>query len=205
MKIIVGLGNPGSEYAKTRHNAGFFAVDSLKLSLSPEDSTGFSYNKRFDAEIFESNSKGEKLIIIKPHTFMNLSGECVSRVMQFYKAGIDDLVVIHDDVDIPLGEARVKLSGGSAGHKGIQNIIDVLGSDEFVRVRIGIMPIDGSTEIMEDTGNSIDTKDFVLSKFADREQKVIANIIEIVNKYILQFIGSKEMIRATTLKTQNTA
>jgi PTH1 family peptidyl-tRNA hydrolase len=203
MKIIVGLGNPGEKYKNTRHNVGFFAVDSFAKML--DSNSEFRFNKKFNAEIFESVSKGEKVIIIQPHTFMNLSGECASNTLQFYKADISDLIVIHDDIDLLLGEARTKLEGGSAGHKGIQNIIDVLGSDRFARIRIGIMPIDGGTQIMSNQDSQIETKDFVLSQFTDREEKIIENVVAISNDYLLRSIVLNEPLKATTLRTQTSA
>lgn len=205
MKIIVGLGNPGEKYNLTRHNVGFMTVDKLaqESEIAPVgDQIKFDYDKKSNTEIAGTKAKGEKIIIIKPHTFMNLSGEAVSKVMQFYKADISDLIVIHDDVDIPLGEVRIKLDGSSAGHRGVQNIIDMLGSDRFIRVRIGIMPTLGGAQVTEDMDGPIETKDFVLAKFADREVKIVDNIIDIINEYLLKYIGAKEPVKATTLSTK---
>lgn len=205
MKIIVGLGNPGEKYNLTRHNVGFMTVEKLaqESEIAPVgDQIDFNYDKKSNTEIAGTKAKGEKIIIIKPHAFMNLSGEAVSKVMQFYKADISDLIVIHDDVDIPLGEAKIKLDGSSAGHKGVQNIIDMLGSDRFIRIRIGIMPTLGGAKVTEDMDGPIETKDFVLAKFADREVKIIDNIIDIINEYILGYIGAKEPVKATTLSTK---
>ncbi|MFA7244407.1 MAG: aminoacyl-tRNA hydrolase [Patescibacteria group bacterium] len=204
MKIIVGLGNHGKEYEGTRHNAGFFAIDALlkEKELCVENENELHFDKKFNAEICQVSTKGEKVIFVKPNTFMNLSGEAVNKILQFYKAGIGQLIVYHDDIDIPVGHAQIKLKGGSAGHNGIQNIIDTLGSDGFIRVRIGILPINGGEQVVEKVDGPIDTKDFVLSKFSDREKKIIDSAIDIANEYILNFIGSKEPIKATTLSTK---
>ena len=205
MKLIVGLGNPGQNYKQTRHNVGFFAVDKLvqMAEIAPAgENINFVFDKKFNAEIATVSIKGEKIIIIKPHTFMNLSGESISKIIQFYKADTSDLVVIHDDIDVPLGEARVRLEGSSAGHKGIQNIIEQVSTDSFARIRIGIKFIGGGDQKVENIGGPIDTKDFVLAKFEDRETKIIDNIVDIVNEFLVKCLGSKEPLKAASLKTK---
>jgi len=142
MKLIVGLGNPGKEYEKTRHNVGFVVVDLL-----------------VESDQFDST----KAKFIKPQTFMNNSGQEVKKMADYYKIAAKDITVIHDDIDLPLGEIKVQESRGSAGHKGVQSIIDALGTNDFTRVRIGIRP----EEL------TMDTDKFVLEKFTSQEQEII--------------------------------
>lgn len=136
MKIIVGLGNPGEEYKGTFHNVGFALVDAFcnKESIVPN----FTENKKFKAEILEINLNNEKIILAKPLTFMNNSGEAVSKIVNFYKITPQELVVIHDDLDIEFGKIKISYSRSSAGHKGVLSIIKYLGSEDFCRIRIGI-------------------------------------------------------------------
>ncbi len=133
MKIIVGLGNPGRMYAKTRHNAGFLALDRLADELGIDVSV-----KKFKALIGEGFYQGEKVILVKPQTFMNLSGEAVGALMSYYKCDLDDMLVISDDLDLPLGSVRIKAKGSSGGQRGIESIIQHLKSSNFHRLRIGI-------------------------------------------------------------------
>lgn len=135
MKIIVGLGNPGKEYEKTRHNAGAMCVDLLceKLNL-PE----FKSQKKFGALISEGAHENEKIILTKPQTFMNLSGESVQKLVNFYNCPLENLIVIYDDVDLPLGEIRVRPDGSAGSHNGMKSVTQSLGSTAFPRVRIGI-------------------------------------------------------------------
>lgn len=204
MKIIIGLGNPGEKYEGTRHNAGFMFVDELVCAkeIAPvEGCLKFELNKKFDALIADTSFKGEKMIIAKPQTYMNLSGQSVRRLLDFYKADIADIIVVSDDVDLPLGSSRVRHDGSSGGQKGLQNIIDVLGSDIFTRIRIGIKYIGGSTAQTEDK-NRYDTADFVLSKFDDREIDIVDSIIGDTIAYILPFIAKEEQIPAHTLEVK---
>lgn len=133
MYLIVGLGNPGREYVNTRHNIGFEAIDVLCGKY------GVTLNKtKFRADCGEGFIAGEKAIFIKPQTYMNLSGESVREFAEFYKADIDHIIVLFDDVALPVGRLRVRPKGSAGGHNGIKNIIYQLGSEEFARVRIGI-------------------------------------------------------------------
>jgi PTH1 family peptidyl-tRNA hydrolase len=133
MKIIVGLGNPGKKYEGTRHNAGFMVIDRFaeKLEIKIE-------KKKFSALIGETTVKGEKCLLVKPQTYMNLSGEAVLAVKQFYKAQPEDIIVVYDDMDLPVGKIRIRKQGGSGGHKGMISIISCLGTENFIRIRIGI-------------------------------------------------------------------
>ena len=133
MKLIVGLGNPGKEYAKTRHNMGFMTIDrlcdELNIDVDKEDFKGVYGRFKY---------QGEDIFILKPYTYMNLSGQSVKALMSYFKIDIKDLIVVYDDLALPPGKMRMRPSGSSGGQKGIQNIIDLLGTSEIKRIRIGI-------------------------------------------------------------------
>lgn len=162
MKLIVGLGNPGNEYVKTRHNAGFLLIDRLceKLGLTLDK------NKcRALYGIYRHN--GEKIIIAKPLTFMNLSGNAVSSLMHFYGIAPEDLIVVHDDLDLPLGKLRLRSQGSSGGQKGMASIINALGTSKINRMRIGIS-----------NDKNIDTKDYVLGRFSKEDEAVLNEVLD---------------------------
>ena len=133
MKLFVGLGNPGKEYEMTRHNAGFTVLDDLasKWHLSFDQ-------EKFNATFAKTKINDETIILLKPLTYMNNSGEAVQRFMQFYKLNREDIIVVHDDLDLPVGKLRIREKGSSGGQKGMQNIIDLLKTDEIKRIRVGI-------------------------------------------------------------------
>lgn len=133
MKIFVGLGNPTPEYAATKHNVGFMLADSLANKLSATN-----WHEKFNALVAESFFDGEKILIVKPQTFMNLSGEAVAPIVNFYKIDVENLVVVHDDMDLPLGTIRLRPKGSGGGHHGIESIIQHLGTQNFPRIRIGV-------------------------------------------------------------------
>ena len=162
MKLIVGLGNPGMEYVKTRHNAGFLLIDRLceKLDLTLDKS-------KCKAIYGIYRHKGEKIIIAKPQTYMNLSGQAVISLMHFYDVATEDLIVVHDDLDLPLGKLRLRSQGSSGGQKGMGNIIDLLGTSKINRIRIGIS-----------NDKQIDTKDYVLGRFSSEDEKVLDEVLE---------------------------
>lgn len=170
MKLIVGLGNPGLEYKKTRHNIGFNVLDLLtdKYNIS------FTENKKFNALEAITNINNEKVIFIKPLSFMNLSGNVVIKYINYYNVDLDDLFVIHDDLDMPLGKIRIAYDSSSGGHNGIKNIIDNLNSQKFLRLKIGIS-----------NDKTLDTKDYVLGKFSKEEEETLDNtyskLMNIVN------------------------
>ena len=161
MKLIVGLGNPGMEYVKTRHNAGFLLIDRLceKLDLTLDKS-------KCKAIYGIYRHKGEKIIIAKPQTYMNLSGQAVISLMHFYDVATEDLIVVHDDLDLPLGKLRLRYQGSSGGQKGMGNIIDLLGTSKINRMRIGIS-----------NDKQIDTKDYVLGRFSSEDEKVLDEVL----------------------------
>jgi peptidyl-tRNA hydrolase, PTH1 family len=133
LKLVVGLGNPGSEYARTRHNVGFLVVDRLADRLA----TGFKL-KKFGAEIAEAKVGAERLWILKPQTFMNHSGEAVGEAARFWKVAPEDVVVVHDDLELDPFRVQVKIGGGHGGHNGLRSVNAHLGTPEYVRVRVGV-------------------------------------------------------------------
>ncbi len=155
MKLIIGLGNPGKEYQNTRHNCGFLALDELAKEL------GVTINQqKFHGEYVKTKYKGEDVILLKPLTYMNNSGQSLQACMQFFKVDIDDVVVIYDDLDMPVGKLRLRTSGSAGGHNGIKSIIQHIGSQEFKRIRIGI-----------DRSKQIKVVDYVLGNFTSEERK----------------------------------
>jgi len=178
MKIIVGLGNPGEKYEHTRHNVGFLALDFLAAQW---DFPSFALKKKFSAEIssgsrdaraagFFSFMKKNDILLAKPQTFMNNSGQSVRALMDFHKCSPADVIVFHDDIDLPAGVVRVATNSRAAGHNGVQSVIDHLGTQEFTRMRLGIRPHN------EDVLKKIGTKDFVLQNFTDEELKMIQDL-----------------------------
>lgn len=133
MKLIVGLGNPGRKYEATRHNAGFIALDLIadKFNIDID-------KEKMKALVGEGNIRGEKVILVKPQTFMNLSGEAVGAVARWYKIEPEDILVIYDDMDLDLGRIRIRKKGSAGGHNGIKSLIQHLGTEEFPRIKIGI-------------------------------------------------------------------
>ena len=137
MKIIAGLGNPGDKYKFTRHNAGFMALDYLKYQWDFD----FKFESKFNAEVAKINHNGQSLIMLKPFTYMNLSGQSLISVMNFYKIAREDILIIYDDIALPVGKLRFRTKGSDGGHNGIKSIINVLGNNNnFDRLKIGIGP-----------------------------------------------------------------
>ena len=133
MKLIVGLGNPGNKYAHTRHNAGFMALDKLASRLNAE-----AEKKQGQALVRAANAGADRLLLVKPQSYMNLSGDPLWQLMLFYKNAVDDFIVVHDDLDLPLGKMRFRESGGTGGHRGLKFITARLGSDVYDRLKLGI-------------------------------------------------------------------
>ena len=134
MKLIVGLGNPGSNYTRTRHNVGFSLLDELARELG----ANFAVNKRFKAEVAQTQRLGKKLILLKPMTYMNLSGQAVSKALNFYKLTANNTLVIYDDIDLPEGKVKLKEKGGHGGHNGVRSMLSELSSPDFSRLKVGV-------------------------------------------------------------------
>ena len=162
MKVIVGLGNPGDRYARTRHNVGSDVIDELVRRNSLPKA-----RIKFEAETWELELNGEKLWLLKPLTFMNLSGRCVRQCLEFFQLTPADLLVISDDLNLPLGLLRMRASGSDGGQKGLRDIKQQLGTDAFARLRIGIDRPPGQ----------MDSSDFVLSRFTKSELPEIEHAI----------------------------
>ena len=179
MILIIGLGNPGKKYEKTRHNIGFRVIEKLARKNNFPD---FEFSQKFNALISKGKLGKERTILAKPQTFMNNSGKAVKSLMNFYKItspglarlnfakqNLGGLVVIHDDIDLPLGKIRISKGRGAAGHKGVESIIKELGTKNFDRFRIGIQPKSGKPKNVER---------FVLQKFTKGEGEIIKEVIE---------------------------
>lgn len=162
MQLVIGLGNPGKEYQLTRHNAGFLALDFICQS---SDITVISESKKFGALIKEVNSEKTKNLFIYPQTFMNLSGKAVKSILDFYKLTSENILILHDEIDLALGVIKFTESSGSAGHNGVKSLIEELGTQEFRRIRIGIESRENKNEIATDK--------FVLQNFSDAEIKLL--------------------------------
>jgi len=167
MKLLIGLGNPGKRYEKTRHNVGFMLLDHIAEKYQ---GSRWRTNKKFNALTTEVQIGGEKYILGKPLTYMNSSGQSVGLLMNFYKIGLEDLTIIHDEKDLPLGEYKIQKDRGHAGHNGIKSIINTVGSKNFTRVRVGVA---SSNE-----KKMADTAKFVLGKFGIFERKKLKDIYD---------------------------
>ncbi|TDT63457.1 aminoacyl-tRNA hydrolase [Fonticella tunisiensis] len=171
MYLVAGLGNPGGEYEGTRHNVGFDVIDYLS------DKLGFQVNKiKFKGSVGEYIVKGDKVLFLKPSTFMNLSGESIREAADFYKIPVENIIVVYDDVAIDVGRLRVRPSGSDGGHNGMKSIIYQLSSDKFPRVRVGIGASKG------------DMISHVLGKFSQEERKLIDEVIKAAADAVMEII-----------------
>ena len=170
MKIVVGLGNPGREYAATRHNLGFMILDELARRQCAAER-----RNRFHSDVVEIFDAQEKIVLLKPRTYMNLSGTAVREAIHWYKTSLDELLVVVDDIDLPFGSLRARAKGGSGGHNGLKSIISELQSDAFPRLRIGI-----------GRGPGHATRQ-VLSRFTSEEERVLPSILEAAADCVLEW------------------
>lgn len=170
MKMIVGLGNPGKDYQNTRHNVGFLVLDNY---LNTSD-----WKEKFNALYHEERINGEKVIFVKPLTFMNLSGDAVVKYVNYFDVNIDDILVIHDDLDLPFSTYKLKKNSSAGGHNGIKSIINRIGSQEFARLKVGVSH-----------DRSIDTKDYVLGNFSKKEKEQIEVMQKDFNKILESFVN----------------
>ncbi len=176
MKLIIGLGNPGRVYADNRHNIGFMCLN----HFAKTQGIGFD-KKQGHARIGSGEVVGSQVLLAKPQTYMNLSGQSVSRLVKRFNINLSDLLIIHDDLDLPLGKIRIRQSGSSGGHKGIGSIITELGSQDFLRLRVGIShPVEDAGEISESGIIA-----YVLSGFTPEEKQVITQVVPKVGETIL--------------------
>lgn len=175
MKLIVGLGNPDKKYLKTRHNVGFMAVD----LFAEHENLNFKFESKFSGFVAEYLNDDNKTIILKPTTYMNLSGNSVIKVINYYKIKPENILVIYDDVDVDLGKLRLRYTGSSGGHKGMQDIINHLNTKEIKRVRVGI----GKDEQMID---------YVLSNFSKKEIKILKPVLDEVLDVMKMFINGED-------------
>lgn len=174
MQLIIGLGNPGKKYSHTRHNAGFLLLNKLCQYFN---FPAFHLEKKFDAEISEGSLNGKKTILVKPQTFMNLSGKSIGAISDFYKLSPSDIIIAHDDLDIEIGKWKISEDSRAAGHNGVQSIFNHLGTQTIKRIRLGVEKAGGRTERVE---SGID---FVLKDFTKEEsEKLETTISEIIKK-----------------------
>ena len=164
LHLIVGLGNPGAAYAQTRHNAGFLLVEKLAANWK----SGWTNEKKFQARVARAERGGNKVLLAEPQTFMNLSGESVGALAQFYQVPLEKILVVVDDADLPLGEIRLRPAGGSGGHHGLESVAQHLGAKNYARLRIGIGRKDEARQI---TGH-------VLGVFSAAENVLLEKVLE---------------------------
>lgn len=158
MKLIVGLGNPGDEYKNVRHNLGFMVLDELAKSVG---SGRWEIEKKFNSLAL----KASEALLVKPQTFMNNSGDAVRRLADYFKINTEDIIIVNDELDLPLGKIQLRSGGIAAGHHGVESIIDALGTDQFIRIRIGIGPSVGESD------------KFVLDSFTKEEEKRVKEVV----------------------------
>ncbi|MBI2805587.1 MAG: aminoacyl-tRNA hydrolase [Planctomycetes bacterium] len=174
MKLVVGLGNPGKRYDGTRHNVGFAVVDALASAPDVQ-----SFQDRFDADVAEWHDAGEKILLMKPQTFMNLSGRSVRQAVDFYQMELTDLLIVCDDMALPLGKLRFRARGTHGGHNGLRDIQQHLGTTDYARLRIGV----------EAPDKEKDAVDHVLGKFKPSERPVVADAISLAAQGVAMWVG----------------
>jgi peptidyl-tRNA hydrolase, PTH1 family len=178
MKLIVGLGNPGEKYEKTRHNLGFMVVEKFLKDFESAKNTAWENSAKLKADIAQiewqpKHGKLEKVILVKPKTFMNNSGQAVRLIADFYKISAEDVWIVHDEIDLPLGTLKIRFGGASAGHRGVECVMNDLGTDKFWRFRMGI----GEKKELNDSRKK-DVDDFVLGNFSGGEKGQLKKLIK---------------------------
>ena len=177
MKLTIGLGNPGPKYQTTRHNVGFMALEhAYKEHFKALDFPAFKSNKKLMTDISSGKMGKEKIILAKPQTYMNNSGQAVQAVAQFYKIKSQDIIVIHDDLDLPFGKIRINKQASAAGHNGVKSIIEYLDTKNFMRLRIGVG---------HPTHMGYDVIKYVLQPFGKNEKKQLPDILEVATKALV--------------------
>ncbi len=191
MWLVVGLGNPGPKYLMTRHNVGFMAVDFLAKGIGVRNEAAKS---EFQSHTIDFRWEETPVKLVKPQTFMNLSGEAVGELMRFYKVEMDHLLIIFDDLDTSFGQIRLKSSSGDGGHNGLKSLIQHLGSTEFMRIKVGIgRPVHPDQE----------AADYVLQKFNQTEQEKLAEILNITVDAVESVIFDGPLKAMNTFNTKN--
>lgn len=175
MKAVVGLGNPGIRYEPTKHNVGFRLVNKIAAEWV------LKFHNDFRGKIAETRYNEERVLFLKPYTYMNLSGLAVGQMVKYYKLAASDLLVVHDDMDLPLGKIRLRAKGSSGGHKGLKSIISELGTQDFWRLKIGV----GRPE------DKLDVIDHVLSSFSREEEKIFEEILAKSVKMVFLWLEDK--------------
>lgn len=185
MKLIVGLGNPGEKYKNNRHNVGFRVVDALASKIASEQGSKLAWKaeKKFNSEVFSLQTTHHQLLIAKPTTFMNDSGKAVKALVKWFKIKHDDLYVVHDDLDIPLGGYKIQKGKGPELHYGVNSIEESLGTKDFWRVRVGVDN--------RNPENRISGEQYTLEDFAEEERQIIENDIEEIIKELQVLIGTR--------------
>ncbi len=168
--VIAGLGNPGSRYAETRHNAGFLLLDLLASEAAPHA----RWKSQFKGELLSADFAGGPVLLLKPQTYMNLSGESVQECLAFHKISPDKLVVVHDEIDIPFGQLRMKKGGGAGGHNGIKSVQEMLSTPDFLRLRIGV---GRPPNAPDGSPSEQDVSSHVLSAFSKSEKQELSTFL----------------------------
>lgn len=188
MKLVVGLGNPEDKYAGTRHNLGFEVVDRLVLSIKYQGS--WETRTQFKSQICNLQTTPYNLILCKPQTYMNMSGMAVAKIARFFKIKLEDIVIIHDDLDLPLGQVKIRLGGSAAGHHGVESVISHLGSDKFIRIRLGIGNL--KTQLGERKASSFNAEKYVLERFLPGERHGVKAMIKKTVEAVKALIDTTE-------------
>jgi len=183
MRLIIGLGNPGSEYARTRHNVGFMAIEALATELKADWKM---WGPGKNSELAQASIKGEKVILQKPLTYMNLSGQAAVAAAHFFKILPEDILAIHDDLDLPFGDVRLKIGGGAGGNNGLKSLTASLATPNFARVRMGIG---------RPPHPAMDPADFVLSPFGSADWTTVEDMISRAIRGIEAFVAGPEAFK----------
>ena len=186
MKLIVGLGNPGEKYVKVRHNLGFMVVDEFikkmdggRWKIGVEDGN-WKMEEKFKSEILRFAQNDSEILLAKPQTYMNNSGMAVRVISSEFGVGSEDIIIIHDDLDLPLGKIKIRLGGAAAGHHGVESIINSIGTDKFIRIRLGVGNL--KTLSSEHKGASVSAEKFVLESFMHSEKPKVKHMIKQAQK-----------------------
>lgn len=177
MKIVIGLGNPTNKYENTRHNVGFKVLDELADRIG----SNFSVENKFKSHVLKGIIKSEQVLLVKPQTFMNLSGEAVALIIGYFKVDINDMIVVYDDLSLEMGTLRFRANGSDGGHNGIKSIINSLGGNKnFVRLKVGIGP----------QPPYMPAEKFVLGEFTSQEQELLKDVVKVSANAVECFINS---------------